>query len=205
MTFTTIFAGFGIGVSEIILMVRTYALYESSKKLLVFFLVMWFSAGGLNFWAVVKWTGSFKTEAAPSAVSACYLGGSSDVGLVCYTSLLVGETVIVALTLWKAFQNFHVHQHSQLVSSFYKDGVLFYLAILPFSVANVVILFLAPPGLNLIADTPLRVMHSVLCCHLVTHVRSIASQNEGTVLPEKSALIFANLNRSMSSATTSIV
>ncbi|KAJ7873308.1 hypothetical protein B0H14DRAFT_144357 [Mycena olivaceomarginata] len=62
MTFTTIFAGFGIGVAEIILMIRTYALYERSKKLLVFFTVIWFAAGGVNFWAVIQWTRSFKSK-----------------------------------------------------------------------------------------------------------------------------------------------
>jgi len=47
-TFDTIFAGFGIGVTEIILMVCTYALYGRSKKLLRFFFIMWIAIGGFN-------------------------------------------------------------------------------------------------------------------------------------------------------------
>ncbi|KAJ6562809.1 hypothetical protein DFH09DRAFT_1159666 [Mycena vulgaris] len=170
-------------------------MYERSKKLLVFFFVMWFSVGAVNFWAVIKWTNSFKIEAAPSTISSCYLGSSSGIGLVCYATLLAAETVIVALTLWKTIQTSKsAHRHTRLVTSFYRDGVLFYLAILPFSIANAVILFLAPPGLNLIADTPLRVMHSIFCCHLVTHVRGMAAEEDATtanVMSQKSALEFA--------------
>ncbi|KAJ7677278.1 hypothetical protein B0H17DRAFT_1079818 [Mycena rosella] len=191
MAFTTIFASTGIAVSEIILMIRTHALYERSKKLLVFFIVMWVSISAVNIWAVLQWTQSFKVQAAPSDISACYLGSLSDIGLVCYASLVAAETVLVILTLWKAIQT-STHQRTRLVTSFYRDGVLFYLAILSFSIANVVILFLAPPGLNLIADTPLRVMHSVLCCHLVTHVRAIAAEEETTEMSgPKSYMEFA--------------
>ncbi|KAJ7206052.1 hypothetical protein GGX14DRAFT_568512 [Mycena pura] len=190
MTFTTIFAGFGIGVSEIILMIRTYALYERSQKLLAAFVVLWFSVSSVNLWAVLKWTRSFKTEASPSPVSACFLGNSNKIGLVCYASLLASETLIVLLTLWKPIQEC-TSLHSELVSTFYRDGVLFYLAILPFSIANVVLLFLAPPGLNLLADTPLRVMHSILCCRLVTHIRSVMSREETHTMHVASAIVFA--------------
>ncbi|KAJ7605480.1 hypothetical protein FB45DRAFT_953010 [Roridomyces roridus] len=180
MDFTTIFAGFGIGVAEIILMVRTYAMYERSKRLLCFFVVLWIAVGCVNIWAVLQWTGSFEVAPSPSVGAACYIGTSSNIGLVCYTSLVAGETVIVFLTLWKALHSSFLvgstYQASKLVVSFYRDGILFYLAVLPFSIVNAVILFVQPPGLNIVADTPLRVMHTILACHLVTHVRSVADE-----------------------------
>ncbi|KAK7029868.1 hypothetical protein R3P38DRAFT_885404 [Favolaschia claudopus] len=43
--FVTIFSGTGICIAEIILMIRTYALYESFKKILVFFATMWLVMG----------------------------------------------------------------------------------------------------------------------------------------------------------------
>ncbi|KAJ6614710.1 hypothetical protein B0H10DRAFT_2044480 [Mycena sp. CBHHK59/15] len=152
MMFTTIFSGFGIGITEMILMVRTYTLYERSKKLLAFFFLLWFSVGGVSFWAAIKWTAQFR-PATSSEVPECNLGDL--VGTVCYISLLVGETVIVFLTLWKCFRRFSPH-NSGLLNSFYRDGVWFYLAILPFTVGTVVALFVAPAGLNSIMDTPLR-------------------------------------------------
>ncbi|KAJ6562802.1 hypothetical protein DFH09DRAFT_1159659 [Mycena vulgaris] len=179
-TFTTIFAGFGIGVTELILMVRTYTLYERSKKLLAFFFVMWFSVAGVAFWAVTKWTSSSSfTSPNASAIPSCYFSNSSGIGigLVCYVSLLVGETIIVLLTLWKLFRKFSLHK-SGLLQSLYRDGVWFYLAILPFTIGTVAVLFFAPIGLNNLGNPPVSVMHSVLCCRLITHVRAVAAEED---------------------------
>ncbi|KAJ7233124.1 hypothetical protein B0H12DRAFT_1144187 [Mycena haematopus] len=174
-TFTTIFSTFGIGVTEMILMIRTYTLYERSKKLLAFFFVLWFSASGVAFWAATKWTVSTFF----SSNSSCYVTnwGDISIGLVCYFALLVGETIIVLLTLWKVFCKF-IHREIDLVESMYSEGVWFYLAILPFTIATVVFLFSAPVGLSGLFDTPVQVMHSILCCRLITHARNVAAEED---------------------------
>ncbi|KAF8211476.1 hypothetical protein K438DRAFT_45052 [Mycena galopus ATCC 62051] len=177
-TFTTIFSGFGIGVTQMILMVRTYTLYERSKKLLAFFFVLWFSVGGIAFWAVTKWTAS---NSSSSSGSSCYVSTSSSIsiGLVCYFALLVGESTIVLLTLWKVLRKMViVSQQSDLLRSMYCDGVWFYLALLPFTIATVVCLFVAPIGLSELFTTPMQVMHSILCCRLITHARTVAAEED---------------------------
>jgi len=181
-TFTTIFSVFGIGITELILMIRTYTLYERSRKLLAYFFLMWFSVGGVAFWAVTKWTGSsnFSSSSAnTSGAALCYFSNSSviGIGLVCYLSLLVGEIIIVFMTLWKLCRRFS-HHTSGLFTSLYRDGVWFYLAIPPFTIATVVTLFIAPLGLSDIADTPVYVMHSVLVCRLITHAREKAAEED---------------------------
>jgi len=185
--FTIIFSGFGIGITELILMVRTYTLYDRSKKLLVFFFLMWFSVSGVSFWAVTKWTsgGDRANPAAPLVTSpeiniaSCFSYNSSGIGigLVCYLSLLVGEAVIILLTLWKLWRRFP-HQQTGLFTSLYRDGVWFYLAIPPVTIGTVIILFIAPPGLSSLADTPVLVMHSILCCRLITHAREMAAEED---------------------------
>ncbi|KAJ6614711.1 hypothetical protein B0H10DRAFT_2044489, partial [Mycena sp. CBHHK59/15] len=173
-----------------ILMVRTYALYGKSKKLLRFFLMMWLSVGGVDVWAVIKYIASFKTQAPPSATSSCYLSSTSNIGLVCYVSFLTMETSktdIVLLTVWKGFHTFSVtdstFQHTRLVTSFYRDGILFYLAILVFFITDVVIQAVAPV-----------LMHSILSCHLVTHVRAVAHKEgaDMSVTGPKSSVFFAD-------------
>ncbi|KAJ7145770.1 hypothetical protein C8R44DRAFT_1794 [Mycena epipterygia] len=175
-TFVIVFSGFGI----VILMVRTYTLYERSKKLLAFFFLMWFSVGGIAFWAVTRWTFSANfTSPNASGLPSCYFSTTSGIGigLVCYLSLLVGESIIVLLTLWKLFRKFY-HHKSGLLRSLYRDGVWFYLAILPFTGGTVLVLFLAPPGLNNIANAPVQVMHTILVCRLVTHAREMAAEDD---------------------------
>ncbi|KAF9258767.1 hypothetical protein L218DRAFT_712131 [Marasmius fiardii PR-910] len=184
MTFNTIFSGFGIGITELILMIRTYALYNSSRRILFSFIILWLAVGGVNFWAVTKWTGSYDAhiQTIPSGLGAsmkCYLGRASALGLVCYLSLLAGETVIVLMTAVKAFKMWwdsHVDglKSSRLITCFYRDGILFYFCILPFTIVNVIAVLGLPEGLLLIADTPLRVLHTILTCRLVLHVRRVA-------------------------------
>ncbi|KAJ7367969.1 hypothetical protein DFH08DRAFT_10532 [Mycena albidolilacea] len=175
-TFTTIFSTLGIGVTEMILMIRTYTLYERSKKLLAFFFALWFSLGGIAFWAVTTWSSRFSSSNS-LPVESCYVTNSSGIGigLVSYLVLLVGETTIVLLTLYKVFRKFS-YREIGFLRSMYCDGVWFYLAILPFTIATVVCLFAAPfSGLN---DTPVQVMHSILCCRLITHARNVAAEED---------------------------
>ncbi|KAK1220395.1 hypothetical protein PQX77_016825 [Marasmius sp. AFHP31] len=137
----------------------------------------------------------------------CYLGRASNIGLVCYMSLLAGETVIVLMTIWKAYSTWRTttrnvpFKTSPLIVSFYRDGIgssstiskvnlythnilatgiLFYCCVLPFTIINVIALLGLPEGLLLIADTPLRVVHSILACRLVIHVRHIADTERET-------------------------
>ncbi|KAF7345056.1 hypothetical protein MVEN_01668900 [Mycena venus] len=130
--FITIFSGFGIGITEIILMTRTYALYGRSKKVLVFFMILWLSIGGFSIWAVINWMESVQVDPLPGI--SCDLYNSNDILLLCYIALLAGETVIVLLTLWKGFHTFYLvgsdAQYSHLITSFYRDGIMFYLVML---------------------------------------------------------------------------
>ncbi|KAJ7165352.1 hypothetical protein C8R46DRAFT_1220476 [Mycena filopes] len=176
-TFTTAFSGSIVALTELILMLRTYTLYERSRKLLAFFFLVWLSIGGVAIWAVSKSTAASSTL--PSDVL-CWLREPRGVGinLVCYVCLLVGETAIVLLTSWKVLRKFP-NNRSKLFKSLYCDGVWCYLAIWPFTIAAVVCLLLAPPGLrNLPADGPVMVIHSVLTCRLITHARAIAEKED---------------------------
>ncbi|KAJ7496183.1 hypothetical protein B0H11DRAFT_1999975 [Mycena galericulata] len=214
--FNTIFSIFGIGVTEVILIIRTYALYGSSKKVLTFCVVVWLvrsfvlfitttsgftiifthkSVGGICTWAAITWSESVVDDV--NLGLPCPILESSSVLVACYVSLLVGETVIVLLTLWK-FVHYKVSaagtfRSSRLITSFYRDGIIFYVAILVFFIGIVVLQSGLPEDLKLIALTPLRVMHSILACRLVIHVRVVASEEgTGTVVNSK-PLLFANI------------
>ncbi|KAJ7206049.1 hypothetical protein GGX14DRAFT_134014 [Mycena pura] len=196
VAFTFIFSTIGISMADMILMVRTYTLYERSRKLLAFLFVFWSCLSGIAFWAATKWGIS---SAPPSPFGACYLSNPRriGVGLVCYFVLLVGETTLVLLTAWKVFRRFSHQKITTFWRSMYCDGLWIYLAILPFTIATVICLYAAPPGLSELFDTyvipewslrlqtcspclcrPVQVMHSILCCRLVTHARDVAAEED---------------------------
>jgi len=175
-SFIRIFAVIGTIITELILTIRTYALYGRSPYLLIFLSIMWLFIGGINIWALIKWAQSL-IEVALSPVNSCNLDSPSNIGVVCYLSLLIGETVVVLLTVWKGLRTFSLsrsaYRHSHLVTTFYRDGILFYLAIFVILVVDVSLESQAPAGLKFIADSPLRVMQSILACHLVLHARAV--------------------------------
>ncbi|KAJ7628500.1 hypothetical protein FB45DRAFT_918423 [Roridomyces roridus] len=179
--FDTIFAGLGIGFAEGILMVRTYALYNRSRKLLFFFIFMWTCIIGVNVWPVVKWSDHPDDTSIPPPLPACNPESSNDIILVSYGTLLFSETIIVLLTLWKGFYTFrnglYVRQ-SQLITTFYRDGLFWYLAMQAVFIVNVVFQTTARPSIKSIADTPMRILHSVLACRLVVHVRCVAAKDQ---------------------------
>ncbi|KAJ7628498.1 hypothetical protein FB45DRAFT_38968 [Roridomyces roridus] len=182
--FDNVFAALGIAFAEVILMIRTYALYKKSRKILVFFILMWICLVVTNVWPVLQWARS-KALAAdtslPSPLPSCdSTESSSNIVLVVYISLLCMETVIVLLTVWKGLKlfwngSFQPRRYSDLVTTFYLDGMFWYLGMLVILVVNVFLQTTAQqPAIRSIANTPMGVLHSVFACRLVIHVRHVA-------------------------------
>ncbi|KAJ7028364.1 hypothetical protein C8F04DRAFT_1119801 [Mycena alexandri] len=188
-TFIRVFAIVGIMVTEVILTMRTYAIYGRPTKLLVFFVIMWSAICGVNIWGMIQWSNTL-VQVPGSPAHSCNLDSSTNAGLVCYRSLLAGDSVIVLLTAWSALRTFSLsrsaHRNSTLVTTFYRDGLLFYVAILWILIADVSLENETVPGLKFIADAPLRVMQSLLACRLVIHARAVAA--EENAFPEETEL-----------------
>ncbi|KAJ4471950.1 hypothetical protein J3R30DRAFT_3522222 [Lentinula aciculospora] len=178
MTFTTIFAAVTIGISDLILMLRTYSIYNKSRTILFIFGLSWMVISAVCIWAMIQFTNSFSTDEGDESLS-CFLSKESKVVLICYFALLGGECVITLLTFWKTFDSycrcgFHL---GQVVSMIYCEGLFYYFMILPLTIANVTVLLLGPAGFLALLDSPLTVMHSILCCRLVLHVREVSERN----------------------------
>ncbi|KAF9060524.1 hypothetical protein BDP27DRAFT_417740 [Rhodocollybia butyracea] len=184
MTFNTLFADFGIGTSHLILIIRTYALYQQSRKIFTILMIPWTIAFVLNVIAAIKWSSNtlaFSESITLVGGSSCFPIGQNKTGLITDISLLVGETVLVAFTLRQCFRESHSYLQNgffratqSVVVTFYLDGVLFYMCILPITVGNTLVTVYAPAQLQIL-ETPLRVIHAILCCKLIIHVREIAN------------------------------
>ncbi|KAJ7208386.1 hypothetical protein C8J57DRAFT_1540684 [Mycena rebaudengoi] len=85
----------------------------------------------------------------------------------------------------------NAYRPSHLVVSFYRDGVSFYLAMLGILIAVVVLQIVAHPPLQSIGIVPLRVIHSILACHLVIYVRVLASDEATNQTAARSQIVFA--------------
>jgi len=114
-----------------------------------------------------------------SSLTSCNVeSGTLGVGL--YATMLVVETIIVLLTLWKGLHVFFLskskHRQSQLMTTFYRDGIAFYLVMFFVLIIVVILRLVAPIPLQSVGETPLRVIHAISACHLVIHAREVANQ-----------------------------
>ncbi|KAF8178125.1 hypothetical protein K438DRAFT_1844598 [Mycena galopus ATCC 62051] len=194
-TFDTVFAVVGVAIAEVILMIRTYALYGRPKQLRVFFIIMWLCIIGINVWPVVEWSQSVTPDVTslPAPLTSCNYDHSNGIILVSYGSLLLGETIIVLLTLWKGLNTSvwagPFHQNSFILTTFYRDGLFWYLVMLMIFIGNVVLQSAVPMS---VGEIPLRVLHSILACRLVIHVRAVAAKEEQDLQITSGSLRFAN-------------
>ncbi|KAJ3737793.1 hypothetical protein DFJ43DRAFT_1135475 [Lentinula guzmanii] len=186
MTFTTIFAGATIGISDLILMLRTYSIFNKSRIVLAIICVSWTVICVVCVLASIRATNAIPVQKI-TGQSSC-LVSESNVESICYSALLGGECVITLLTVWKTLDIYRKFHFRQVVYVVYCEGLFYYFMILPITIANLAVFILAPPGLVSILDSPLTVMHSVLCCKLVLHVREVFELHSSRVEDEDELL-----------------
>ncbi|KAA1472315.1 hypothetical protein DENSPDRAFT_838545 [Dentipellis sp. KUC8613] len=170
---SSVFNATGTALSEIILIMRTYALYDRSTKFLYIFGTIWIVAVSVVLWAVSEFVKSTVFEPQPNpAIPGCNLASASSIVFICFAVLLVMESIIVGCTIWKGITLIRRAKTSNLLRTFYRDSIMYYLAIFPFTVGNVIILLTAPTELLDLFDTLTRVLHAMLCCRIILHLRA---------------------------------
>jgi len=163
---------FGLYASEGILMIRTYALWHCSRRIFWMFCILF----PLLVVSMLTFTGLFldslKYGPAPSPVlPGCFATQGSDVVVVSFLVLVLLDTVIVVLAFIKGYVQLR-QVNTPFVHTLYEDGLLYYIAFLIVSIANVLLFVAAPPEFANTFTTPLRVIHSILCTHVVLRLRA---------------------------------
>ncbi|KAF8152304.1 hypothetical protein B0H34DRAFT_112122 [Crassisporium funariophilum] len=196
----------GILTSEVILVLRTYALWERRRSILILLSVS--SAVCFIPAIVITHLEIQSLRYVSSDLPGCRLGAASPIIIVAYILLVLSETVMAVLTAIKAYRHLQFSQ-SPWVVQLYQDGLLFYFYLLAISIANVLVPILAPvrPNSNEFPEnlkyflfcfvkrifanwlaTPQRVLHSVLCNRvLLLILKQRSASNMTARLPVRDA------------------
>ncbi|KAG7085337.1 hypothetical protein E1B28_002903 [Marasmius oreades] len=142
--------------------------------------------GAVGAWATVNWLKMSSSQGLLETSSSTQSNGFLLRHLG-YGSLLGAETVVVLLTVGKAI-NIACRRTGivcrgmslphRLAKVFNECGIWFYLCVLAFTLTDVLLLVISPDG-KVQFDSPLRVMHTVLVCRLVLHLRGVAMKKVG--------------------------
>ncbi|KAJ4463351.1 hypothetical protein C8J55DRAFT_610418 [Lentinula edodes] len=151
----------GIVISELILTLRTYAVWERKRSILITLIILTvvFLVPAIVF-----------TELAVSSLrfishGGCRMTSASNIIFLAFCLLTMYETILAILIAIQACK--HLRQtRSRWVTKLYKDGIMFYVYLLVLSCANIVSCLLAP-ALGPWLQAPQRVVHSVLCTRVL--------------------------------------
>ncbi|KAI5122260.1 hypothetical protein M0805_007124 [Coniferiporia weirii] len=175
-------------ISELILMLRTYAFWGGGRRILIILVIL----GLVVFVPVIVVTQietvsyDFRADSA-GCVST---GTTSSIIFVAFLLLIICETSIVILTLIVVRRD-HQQTQSALVKQMYRDSLLYYLCLISFSVVNLSIAVAAPPEFANWLTTPQRVIHSLLCTRVLLHIREHSASTIAKAFATQPTLAFA--------------
>lgn len=156
----------GLCVSELILLMRTWALWQRKKE--IFYLLgglstLTFAPGIAVTYLEIK---SFKFGEVPEGGLGCHLESSSKLIVTAYVLIALSETVVVILTIKKGME--HRNSKDSFTQHFYQHGLLFYIYLLAMTIVNMVVPLAASQPLykNYLA-VPQRIFHSVFCNRVI--------------------------------------
>ncbi|KAA1476588.1 hypothetical protein DENSPDRAFT_519287 [Dentipellis sp. KUC8613] len=169
----------GVYLSEIILCLRTYALWGKSKRVGCALVGMAIVVGAIACPFLIKGnpsvqfapTTSLPVISTESPLRGCFATGSGDPPYIISWSLILAfETAIAGLTLAKALQNSR-RTVSPLLFILYRDGIAAYLILLVLSISNVLVAVLAPHEYTKLLLLIQHAFHVILTSHIVLNIR----------------------------------
>ncbi|KIK54483.1 hypothetical protein GYMLUDRAFT_264583 [Collybiopsis luxurians FD-317 M1] len=172
----------GMVISEVILMLRTYAVWERRKSILLFFAILTLTIMVPSIVFTWKEADSLRFV----SINGCHATEASNIIFLAYCLLAGYETILAVFIVIKAFQ--HLRQtRDPWVAKLYKDGILFYFFLLALSCGNILSSVVAPilgPWL----ETPQRVVHSLLCNRVLFFILQGSASRRRAVAPVTTAV-----------------
>ncbi|KAJ3754485.1 hypothetical protein EV360DRAFT_86805 [Lentinula raphanica] len=174
--FTTVSAGLIIGISDrkhiplstlglwmtfhllfpVILLLRTYSIFNKSRKVLAVIFLSWIALSAIGIWGVF----SFQSQSFPNdSTSSCFVPQRSQPTLIAFFALLGGESVTSLLTAWKTLEIYRKSHFGQALSTIYHEGLFYYFMILPTEIAIIIVFLSSPPGFQSLMDSCVLASH----------------------------------------------
>ncbi|KAF9456197.1 hypothetical protein BDZ94DRAFT_1327133 [Collybia nuda] len=162
------FLAIGMAISQLILLIRTYAMWHLKRSITIFLFCLAFITiiPGLVFAHMEAVSLEFRPVEGHRY--GCNIVRARNIGIIAYIALFISETTIVILTMIKASQHLrHSSSSSSWVFQLYRDGIIFYFYLLAMTIANAIVPVLADFQYKGILASPQRVLHSVLCTRVI--------------------------------------
>ncbi|KAH7926616.1 hypothetical protein BV22DRAFT_345883 [Leucogyrophana mollusca] len=187
--------GFAFQLTDIVLAIRTWAVYGQSRKVAALLLGLY--ACTLATVIYVTFTYVKSLTFAPDFEDSCIPSQGGAILIADWIVFAIVQGVCFILMARKAYQVFKREQGStNLYHTVLQDGVVYYAVIFLLSLLNVVVVATQPEILDLLLTTPVRVIHSVVAGRIILHIRQVGAGGPGDAFTQPpatlSALVFLN-------------
>ncbi|KLO20133.1 hypothetical protein SCHPADRAFT_934741 [Schizopora paradoxa] len=170
---------FGIVISEVVLVIRTYAIWEQNKLVLFILTSQQTAVVALSIYYVNKSIAliTFIPSPAPHIVACLPISTGSKL-FVTYFCVMISELIVLILSLYKGLHQWR-YESTPLVRTLYRDGVLYFAVMFSISLVNAVIILkeINSPYYYITTEMQ-RVFHSILASRLLINVRKAATKGE---------------------------
>ncbi|PFH48718.1 hypothetical protein AMATHDRAFT_64730 [Amanita thiersii Skay4041] len=190
----------GIILAETLLAIRTWSLCRCSTMIALVFI-----ATGLGCFipAIIAVKDYIKTiQYLPSPVPTvlpCLLTKRDNL-YIAYALVLAFEAVILGFTAVAGVAAYR-QSKSHFVKVVFKDGVLYYVYLGALSLVNIIMILLLPTGYDYLLVFMHRVLHSILACRVIFHLRAEGNRGWISTTENKAGSTSINFNHPTEDST----
>ncbi|CAL1700259.1 unnamed protein product [Somion occarium] len=190
----------GIIVSEMILVIRTWAIWGRSKAIGITLTVCAVLACGSVLYVEKSFLDSLRFFTYPSrATAGCLITTQNSIVAVSFIVVIIFETFLLILTSIKGIQHYRLANNRGLTSVLYRDGILFYVYLFCTSMANFIVILAVPRDLANILVNIQRVLHSCLSARVVLNLREASQQESSTSFISSTSVRFRTITSTVAS------
>ncbi|CAE6350188.1 unnamed protein product [Rhizoctonia solani] len=169
MPFPAVSTLISIAIAEIIMVLRTYALYQRNKYILRLLAFFW---AGQVIVMVTTLRHPTRVEL-PEGLVGCIQGASGNYSVAFWLAPLATDSVIFGLTVFKALEYIHKMKYRvPLIHVILRDGILYFTVILTANLLNCLLCFLAPSSIKVIGASFSQIITVVMISRLQLNLRS---------------------------------
>jgi len=168
----------GIVFAEMILMLRTWVVWNRDRRV------------GITLAAVIcgaiiaecicnnRFTESLQIQnPLYPGYRGCFLTNTNRILLVDFVILTVVELIVLAFMGASAWRSYYLGDAYELSNVVHRDGILYYVYLLCFSLANIFVMALLPTDLQILLPPLQGVLYSILTCRICINIRRVGRRD----------------------------
>ncbi|KAF5310274.1 hypothetical protein D9619_010159 [Psilocybe cf. subviscida] len=163
----------GIGVGEAILSLRTWAVWNRSKRVGVALVFLFVGIWGVMFFVVTGFLRSLAFGDDPyPGFRGCFVIRANHSMIIVWCLLMAWDTIILAFMLGPGIKHYRAGSTSALINVIYRDGLMYYIYLCALSSVNIAVVRALPYSYQHLLTSTERAFHSAISSRVLLDIRA---------------------------------